>query len=195
VDPITYTGNAFPEYEKKLLEEVANAEMVKKCLGAEVVKTAFAGYMTGELTGKDFANKLGTEFQAEGVLLKGKLEDLLQDLEMLVDFDKWERAAAKCLPEQLKLSEYLSKAKPWNRDVSKEKIGEKVASHQAYAGDAKWWSYQPGAREKLSVRNYQWRAPGEWFADLYAVSWYKKVEPPTGVANAVRPYLFGGHLT
>jgi hypothetical protein len=41
----------------------------------------------------------------------------------------------------------------------------------------------------------QWRAPGEWFAELYAITWFKKVEPPAGVASAVRPYLYGGHIT
>ena len=37
--------------------------------------------------------------------------------------------------------------------------------HEAYEG--RWYSYDPAARGR-QVSNYQFRAPGEWFAELYA---------------------------
>ncbi len=38
--------------------------------------------------------------------------------------------------------------------------------HESYAG--KWVSYQTSARAGGRVSDYQWRAPGEWFAEVYA---------------------------
>jgi hypothetical protein len=29
---------------------------------------------------------------------------------------------------------------------------------------------------------------------LYAITWFKKVEPPAGVGKDVRPYMFGGSM-
>ena len=42
---------------------------------------------------------------------------------------------------------------------------EKVIFHEAYAQD--WVSYLAAARKK-GMTGYQFRAPGEWFAELYA---------------------------
>jgi hypothetical protein len=62
--------------------------------------------------------------------------------------------------------------------------------HQAYANV--WWSYDFAARQNKSilVREYQWRAPGEFFAELYAYSWMKKKPAPSGVDAAITAYMY-----
>lgn len=66
--------------------------------------------------------------------------------------------------------------------------------HEAYAyGGGVWWSYETAQRAKaVTVRDYQWRAPGEWFAELYAFSFYQQKPPPSAVEPAVAAYMFGG---
>ena len=105
-------------------------------------------------------------------------------------------AALKCLSAceaRADLHDYVAASKPWSKDLSSVKIGEQPASHQAYASDAKWWRYTN--RNATTVSNYQWRSPGEWFAELYAITWFSKKEPPNGVGKEVRRYLYGGHMT
>jgi hypothetical protein len=111
--------------------------------------------------------------------------------------DEWNRCrkeVEQCAPPPGELLQYGAPKQPWNSDVSSRTIGGRRASHQAYEKDISWWRYDSGARKSTYVTNYQWRAPGEWFAELYAFSWLKKIEPPTSVAGSVRPYMFGGHV-
>ena len=78
---------------------------------------------------------------------------------------------------------------PWGTG-SNHDIGGR-SYHEAYANF--WVSFDTGMRSKpLTVRDYQWRAPGEWFAELYAFSFYKKQKPPSGVDAALAAYMFGG---
>jgi hypothetical protein len=49
-------------------------------------------------------------------------------------------------------------------DCDKIKIGNRIY-HEAYA--RAWVSYLASARSK-GLTGYQFRAPGEWFAELYA---------------------------
>jgi hypothetical protein len=92
------------------------------------------------------------------------------------------------------LKRFRSAAEPWNRDISGEQINGVAAAQEGNSGDEFWWSYSGADRGSTFVSNYQWRAPGEWFAELYAVTWLRKVEPPGGVGKDVRPYLFGGSI-
>ena len=79
--------------------------------------------------------------------------------------------------------------KPWN---TVNDIGDGVGCHEGYSG--RWYTYDAGERNSHSVRNYQWRAQGEWFADLYA--WYfiepvkeKRKARARQVPKAVSDYL------
>jgi len=63
------------------------------------------------------------------------------------------------------------------------------AYHQAYQANT-WVSYDPAARTGTEVRDYQFRAPGEWFAELYAYTWFKKVKAPGGVDKKVTKYMW-----
>jgi hypothetical protein len=105
--------------------------------------------------------------------------------------ERWTQATVAALPLPVDLKAYRENASPWKRDISREPI----KAHEAYKADKKWWQYSGEDRASTFVSTYQWRAPGEWFAELYALTWFKQVEPPAGVAREVRPYLFGGHIT
>ena len=106
----------------------------------------------------------------------------------------WAADAESSLPPGVDLSAHLAKAKPWQHaEVNATPILGLDGGHQAYDGEALWWHYNPSSRNAQSVTSYQWRAPGEWFAELYAITWLKQVEPPAAVAMAARQYMFGGH--
>lgn len=59
---------------------------------------------------------------------------------------------------------------------------------QSYS--TRWWSYEVAARAPTKVNNYQWRAPGEWFAEVYAISWLSKKKPPSAVDAAIAEYCW-----
>jgi hypothetical protein len=107
---------------------------------------------------------------------------------------KWSAAATTKPPAPVDLKKFGARQKPWNTlDLSKEaKINGYDASQQSYEAGEKWVRYTN--RAASFVTNYQWRAPGEWFAELYAISWYSKAEPPSGVPGAVRAYCYGGSV-
>jgi hypothetical protein len=100
------------------------------------------------------------------------------------------KAAVLKLPKDATLDQSIASRSPWE-NLSQEKIAGDRAAHQS---DSKWWSYSLAERESTSVRNYQWRAPGEWFAELYAYSWFRKEEPPAAIGADIRSYLYGGHV-
>lgn len=47
--------------------------------------------------------------------------------------------------------------------------------HQSQAND--WYSYQLSARQASGVSHYQWRAPAEWFAEIYAMYYMDELKP------------------
>ena len=59
---------------------------------------------------------------------------------------------------------------------------------QSYS--SRWNSYEVAARQKTKVNDYQWRAPGEWFAEVYAISWLAKKEPPAAVDAAISEHCW-----
>jgi hypothetical protein len=75
---------------------------------------------------------------------------------------------------------------PWGAPVP---LGGR-AYHQSYAESNEWWSYDPGARAGTTVRDYQWRSPVEWFAELYAFTNFKKQKPPAGVDAGVAVFMW-----
>ena len=79
------------------------------------------------------------------------------------------------------VTESRSPFDPWDKgDVAKANaIGGRVY-HESYPGD--WVSYQLAARAK-GIRGYQFRAPGEWFAELYAAYHSGKLSPKHAAAG------------
>lgn len=93
----------------------------------------------------------------------------------------WRAASAT-----LKACQDLAKDKePWK----KARPIEDVVYHFTYN---KWYAYSKAARDAATVRDYQWRAPGEWFAELYAASWATKTKPPSAVNAKAAEYMFRG---
>lgn len=80
-----------------------------------------------------------------------------------------------------------SNKSPWNNPPPA--IGGRIYQ-QAYARANAWWSYAEAARASTKVNNYQWRAPGEWFAEIYAISWLAKKPPPSGVDASVSKFTW-----
>ncbi|MBQ0942640.1 hypothetical protein KAK07_04770 [Ideonella sp. 4Y16] len=59
---------------------------------------------------------------------------------------------------------------------------------ESYSND--WWSYRHASVAATKVNKYQWRSPAEWFAEVYAITWLKRNNPPTGVAKEVTEFMF-----
>lgn len=64
------------------------------------------------------------------------------------------------------------------------------AYHEAYPDE--WWSFVTAARSGMTVRDYQWRAPGEWFAELYAYTWLNSKPAPGSLDTDLTGYFYGG---
>lgn len=65
--------------------------------------------------------------------------------------------------------------KPWKgagTKAAKIAFVERV-HHEAYANE--WYSYTLASRATTGVSDYQWRAPGEWFAEIYALYYLGKL--------------------
>lgn len=68
-----------------------------------------------------------------------------------------------------------TKSDPWDKGKAHAEaveMGGRVY-HEAYAGD--WYSYALADRASTGVTTYQWRAPGEWFAEIYALYYLNKL--------------------
>jgi len=61
-----------------------------------------------------------------------------------------------------------------------------------WAPGSPWFSYLPSAREKMHITPYQWSAPREWFAELYALCWHKNEPAPSFVHDKVKAFMPGG---
>ena len=59
-------------------------------------------------------------------------------------------------------------------------LGESRVYFEAYPGQ--WWSFVLSERS-ASVAEYQWRAPGEWFAEAYSLYYLKKLDNDHPVAK------------
>ncbi|MGH7043856.1 MAG: hypothetical protein ACREFY_17250 [Acetobacteraceae bacterium] len=94
-------------------------------------------------------------------------------------FAKWDEiyASAGCTNCKKIRNADLS---PWDHPVP---AGDR-AYHEGYGGS--WFSYLMSARSK-GVSNYQWRAPPEWFAELYAYYHMTKKDVPA----SVKGYIMG----
>jgi hypothetical protein len=59
-----------------------------------------------------------------------------------------------------------SKTTPWSKPLL---VDGDTAYHKSYDSDASWVSYSVAKRNSQAVSTYQYRAAGEWFAEIYAV--------------------------
>ena len=61
-----------------------------------------------------------------------------------------------------------------------------------WADGSPWFSYLPSARDQMHITPYQWSAPREWFAELYALCWHKNEPAPSFVHEKVQAFMPGG---
>jgi hypothetical protein len=82
-----------------------------------------------------------------------------------------------------------SRKYPWAGDPISYKSRSYVFGK--WAG-AQWFSYLPAERAKMHITDYQWSAPREWFAELYALCWHKNEPAPPFVHEKVKAFMPGG---
>lgn len=109
------------------------------------------------------------------------------------DTDDSEKPGTMGDPEWQIVKGYLNKAVQirednWPWGTGKEVTLDGRAYHESYSGS--WVSYDPTARTGTEVRDYQFRSPAEWFAELYAYTWFKKMKAPAGVDKSVTKYMY-----
>jgi hypothetical protein len=86
--------------------------------------------------------------------------------------DEWERRRAQCVSW---VDSARSDKDPWSTDAQAKRLAiDGVVYHESYEGV---WSSYPLDQRKKAVTGYQFRAPGEWFAELYAAYHCKKLNP------------------
>ena len=79
-------------------------------------------------------------------------------------------------------------AEPWfSSDAAARAIGGRVYTQN----NSSWYSYSLSERQANGVRNYQWRSPDEWFADLYGVAWLTNKPLGKGAPDGVARWLPG----
>jgi hypothetical protein len=101
-----------------------------------------------------------------------------------VDPGKWE-AARKAIDEWVAAVGVDSKLWKDGAACKTRAIGGRVY-HEAYKKD--WVSYDLAARTR-GISGYQFRAPGEWFAELYAAYYSGKLKPQHPFARIVEDEL------
>jgi hypothetical protein len=123
----------------------------------------------------------------DGVLL-GEIKDALTsgDTRRLDGAFPDDTDWAKIEPLLVRCASIRDGTGPWKRIV---KAGNR-AYHQSYSWE--WVSYDPDARTSTYVNEYQWRSHAEWFAEIYAITWLKKKEPPAAIDPAIAAYMWGG---
>ncbi len=65
----------------------------------------------------------------------------------------------------------------WNGGESKNRAIGGIVYQEAYDFAGGWWNSYSLAARKRGIHGYQFRAPGEWFAELYAAHYSEKLKP------------------
>ncbi len=119
---------------------------------------AVAGKYKGLLGASEAGGEAGLETYALGLLGGG--------------------TTAPATPAQTKVKEWVDKVVVggemwWDGTACKDTAVGDVVYQESYDGE--WWTYSLAARTK-GIHGYQFRAPAEWFAELYAAYYSKKLK-------------------
>jgi hypothetical protein len=158
--------SAYGGWKKEELESVAAAYGLHGDKGGFIARYTPKGASKGDLTTllKEALQGITSTKPANGAAALGSL---------LGQWDKIIGDATYLLCKQV-----AEQFEPWDK-------GKELATKAAVAGrfyfeayPGFWYSYEIAARGPTGVSRYQWRAPGEWFAELYAVYHLKRDKFP-----------------
>jgi hypothetical protein len=145
---------------------------------------AYGGWIEYGMDTDRVAAELEIEFDYDRTyiaeLLAGNADPAIPDPKNGVSHDEWERRR-----QRVRLWNENAQAgkNPWesNATALRLKLKNGLIIHQAYAY-GRWFGYKASARAK-GITGYQFRSPVEWFSELYAAYYLKKLKPdhPAGV--------------
>lgn len=69
---------------------------------------------------------------------------------------------------------------PWYNPQSQPTGASGRRYQRAYDHESSLWSYVGATRDAKEASKYQWRAPGEWFAEVYQIYYAEQETDPTG---------------
>jgi len=91
-------------------------------------------------------------------------------------------AAAGPVAAVYALNRWRSDDRPWYRAENRPAVGTRHFQ-EAYSGE--WVSYVAATRSSKAITDYQWRAPGEWFAEIYSF-YYMDYETGAATGSTLR---------
>lgn len=140
------------------------------------VRSAFLPGLVGDLSGGTKKAKAGDlEAMLTDLLKTGTCKKPANATDKLGSlFDEWDQIQNHAVVAKCKKGLH-TKSDPWNKGkghAEAVELGGRVY-HEAYDND--WYSYALADRASTGMTTYQWRAPGEWFAELYAMYYLNKL--------------------
>lgn len=169
-DPVNY-------FDWATLHEVAHAVDAKyKFMSSRQAGSKYGAWVDYGTNPAPIATVLANHFGGGAGVDKKKLEQYA--LQVLKAAPKG--GPAPTTPEQTSVKNWVDAVRHteglwWDGGKSNaQAIGNRIY-HESYEGG--WWiSYDQAAR-KQGIHGYQFRAPGEWFAELYAAYYSDKLKP------------------
>jgi hypothetical protein len=177
---------SIPRFDITVLHELGHSVDTRWHImtGGDRAKDSYGGWRAhGSLD--DVAQEIANQFIAGAGRGVAEADVVKQAVVTKINSGRDDRPADMTDPNWTKLSALLAKC-------AKDRFWFEPFGTRGYGfgSDGNWYSYSWSARQQMRVSNYQWTAPGEWFAELYAVSWYLKKEPPAQVDAKVRAYMY-----
>jgi hypothetical protein len=165
-----------PYFDWATLHEVGHAvDDNKKFMNANMAKSEFGGWKDYGADPSEPARVAAAHFKYDEAYVKSKLRGgnpAAAAKPGTVSQTNWDNAK-KAVDEWCALVMNLSLW--WDGTGSKKAaIGGRV--YQLAYKTPKWVSYELAARSK-GIHGYQFRAPGEWFAELYAAYYSGMLKP------------------
>ncbi len=118
--------------------------------------------------------------------------DILPELRNAIDNKTYGKPVTVSDQDWAIAEKTLAMLKTVAADPTPWKTVRAVIGDRVYHRHASWITYSQAARNSQFVRDYQWNAPGEWFAELYAISWLTRKKPSGNVAPAAAEYMYRG---